>query len=185
MENIAKFLETANRLKSVRRSGWVERGVADAESTADHSYMMGLMALALPFGGDRCRVLKMIIVHDLAEAVVGDIISKDNWEGGSHTREEKTGLEREAMKKIVSSLDSKIAKEMMSLWNEFNDGKTREASFARDIDVAERLIQAHAYHRAGNFRKPLEGFWDDSSLSRIKSKSIKALVRNIIGLKQI
>jgi putative hydrolase of HD superfamily len=180
MADIAEFLDVARKLKSTKRTGWIERGVREPESSADHSWMMGLMALTLPFDGDRDRALRMIAVHDLAEAVVGDIISKDNWNAGSHTREEKTRLERDAMKGIIAKLDRSTASEMMKLWTEFNEGKTKEAVFARDIDVAERLIQALAYRKEGNFRKPLDGFWDETSLSKIKSESIKALVKKII-----
>ena len=177
-----KFLEIAARLKSVKRTGWVERGVEGAESVADHSWMMALMCMVLPFEGDRDKAVKMALVHDIAEAEVGDIITKENWPAkGTMNEKDKTSLERKAIKKLASLLDAETAKEVQSLWDEFEEGKTREASFVRDIDIAECLIQAYRYHKAGNFRKPLEGFWDERTIGWIKSESIKTLVRKVIG----
>jgi len=176
-----KFLEIAAKLKSVKRTGWVERGVRNAESSADHSWMMALMCMVLPFDGDRDKAVKMALVHDIAEAEVGDIITKENWEsGGSMNEKDKISLERKAIRKLASLLDAETAKDVQSLWEEFEAGKTREASFVRDIDIAECLIQASRYHKAGNFSKPLEGFWDEKVMSTIKSESIKTLVRRII-----
>jgi len=179
---IEKFLEIAAKLKSVRRQGWVERGVRAPESSADHSWMVAVMALTLPFDGNRDKAVKMALLHDLAEAEVGDIITKENWpkEGRMHEKE-KVAREREAMKEMLSGLDKNMAKELVSLWGEFSEGKTKEAVFVRDIDVAERLMQAHRYHRDGNFMKPLGGFWDEKAMGTIKSESIKTLVKRIIG----
>jgi len=181
MTDIDDFLETAAKLKSVKRQGWVERGVREPESSADHSWMMALMCMTLPFDGDRNKAVKMAIVHDLAEAVVGDIITKENWEaGGTMRAKDKQKLEKNAFAEMVSSLEKQASKEMLSLWEEFEGGKTSEAMFVKDVDAAERLIQAFRYHKAGNFCKPLDGFWDDKAMSTIRSEAIKTLIRRII-----
>ncbi len=184
MERFKEFLGAMEKIKHIKRSGWVERGVKNAESTADHIFMMALMCMTLPAEGiDRAKAIKMALVHDIAEAKVGDIITTEAWQGGGHMpKAEKEKKEREGMKELLSTLPKETAKEIRELWEEFMEHKTPEAVFVSDIDIAERMIQAYRYHKAGNFEKPLEGFWDDNAMSNIKSEKIKTLVKNIIGI---
>lgn len=68
------FMHLVERLKTTRRTGWIERSVHAPESIADHMYRMSLLALTLPPGvanGQRC--VGICLVHDLVEAVAGDI----------------------------------------------------------------------------------------------------------------
>src|SRR5690242_10124588 len=71
---LGALAEAAGALKEVRRKGWVDRGVPDAESVADHSYRVALLAWALARarGLDAGRAMLIGLVHDLAEADVGD-----------------------------------------------------------------------------------------------------------------
>src|SRR5829696_4899937 len=71
---LGELAESAGSLKQVRRKGWVDRGVPDAESVADHSYRVALLAWALARarGLDAERAMLIGLVHDLAEAEVGD-----------------------------------------------------------------------------------------------------------------
>lgn len=181
--DILKFYNKAIKLKDVKRTGWVERGVSSPESVADHSFMMALMCMVMPERGiDKEKAIKMALIHDIAEAETGDIITKENWEEkGTMTRAEKSQLEENVLKKMLSHLDVSIAQEIISLWREYNEGKIPEAVFVNDIDNAERIIQAYGYHSKGNFEKPLNGFWDEKCMSHIRNERIKKLVKNIIG----
>jgi len=184
MDRLSDFLEVARNLKSVKRTGWVERGVSGPESVADHSCMMALMCMAMPADGrvNRDRAVGMALVHDLAEAETGDIIKKENWPvGGSMAAAEKADLERKALKNMLAGVERRTASEMLGLWEEYEEGVTAEAIFVRDIDVAERIMQAKSYHDKGNFSRSLEGFWDESNMGLIRNKSIKMLVMKVIG----
>ncbi|KAE8673242.1 hypothetical protein F3Y22_tig00111799pilonHSYRG00052 [Hibiscus syriacus] len=69
------FLTLCHRLKTTKRKGWINHGIKGPESVADHMFRMALMALIasdLP-GVNRERCIKIAIVHDIAEAIVGDI----------------------------------------------------------------------------------------------------------------
>jgi putative hydrolase of HD superfamily len=139
--------------------------------------------MVLPFDGDRCKAVKMAVVHDLAESEIGDLITKENWaKCGTISAADKAVLEKDALEKMLSNLDKKTSDEIMNLWNEYGDGKTSEAVFVKDIDAAERMIQAYRYDKDKRSKKTLHGFWDHRNIDKIKNESIKTLVKNIIGL---
>jgi putative hydrolase of HD superfamily len=77
MIELLRVLVQTGRLKTLRRAGWLRIGLTDGESVADHSFGTALLALLLAtdLDVDRDRVIKLALVHDLAESdpEVGDI----------------------------------------------------------------------------------------------------------------
>jgi putative hydrolases of HD superfamily len=101
-------------LQQTPRTGWVRSGVANPESIADHMYRMAVLALTTAGSEyDQCKLVKMAIVHDLAEALVGDIAPSDNVPAA-----EKHAREAAALKEIVEDLgaDTVAAQEISDLW---------------------------------------------------------------------
>ncbi|KAF8042027.1 hypothetical protein BT93_A0586 [Corymbia citriodora subsp. variegata] len=89
------FLTLCHRLKTTKRKGWINQGIDGPESIADHMYRMALMALIaddLP-GLDRERCIKIAIVHDIAEAIVGDITPADGVPKAEKSRREQAALD--------------------------------------------------------------------------------------------
>ncbi len=73
-----QFFHTITQLKLLPRQGWLRYGIQQVESVADHMYRMGVMSMCIADATiDRNKLLKICIVHDLAEAVVGDITPYD------------------------------------------------------------------------------------------------------------
>ncbi|KAF4657035.1 HD domain-containing protein 2 [Perkinsus olseni] len=150
-EGIVDFMHFLGQLKTLRRTGWVRSGVPDPESDCDHMHRCAVMAMLTPAGKkdfDRQRTIRMALVHDLAEAVAGDITP---FCGVS--KEEKHQLEREGLKRMLSSLREDpgsrgTAQEIEDLWNEFEAGVTQEAIYAKDIDKFEMVLQAYEYEKA-------------------------------------
>src|SRR5713226_9513959 len=72
--DLLAFFRAAGGLKRLPRQGWVDRGIPAPESVADHSFRAALMALVLgsAAGLDTARLVKLVIVHDLPEALAGD-----------------------------------------------------------------------------------------------------------------
>jgi putative hydrolase of HD superfamily len=190
--NLVKFFEIAAKLKEVERMGWVERGVKNPESSSEHSFMVALMVLILGTKVSRDtfnrrgngrkldieKALKMAVIHDLPEAIVGDIISKENWEEGGHMWGlEKASKELPAMKKLTSLSGDK---DILELWNEFEGQKTPEARFVKDVDRLATIFQAVEYHRNGNYRKPLPPFWDEKGLSSVKDPELKRVLQSFL-----
>ena len=74
LDGILAFLRAAERLKAVTRSAWTSTG--QPESVAEHTWRLCLMAMLLygrvP-GVDLARLLRMCLIHDLGEAIRGDV----------------------------------------------------------------------------------------------------------------
>ena len=94
-------------------------------------------------------------MHDVAEAIVGDITPHDGV-----SKEEKRIMEETAMKKIADELDSvELAKEAFDLWLEYELGVTEESKIAKQLDKLEMIIQANEYEIA-NPGIQLNSFFD-------------------------
>lgn len=159
-KDLAPFFEAALALKTVRRAGWVAKaGIQDAESVADHSFAMCAagMVLADLLKLDTEKVMKMIVLHDLAESVVGDYMP------GEVAAEEKRRQEDRAMKSILSSLPAGLKKEYEKTWQEFQGGATETARFVHRLDKLEMAMQARRYIRDGRYdKKLLEPFFESA-----------------------
>jgi putative hydrolase of HD superfamily len=131
------FLREAERLKDVLRSGRTSSG--RAESTAEHSWRLCLMALAfadaLP-GVDTLKLLKLCVVHDLGEALHGDIPA---IEQAAHP--DKSAHERNDLLTLTAALDGPLRDEIVALWDEYEAAATPEARAAKALDKLETILQ--------------------------------------------
>jgi putative hydrolase of HD superfamily len=136
---IIEFLRLAERLKTELRHSWLSSG--RRESVAEHSWQMALMALVAhrhlehPVSIDRS--LRMILVHDLVEAVVGDV---PVFEKGIR-KEEKAKMESAAIERIRLMLDPSSGGEIHELFLEYEAAQTPEAKFAKALDKLEVQFQ--------------------------------------------
>ncbi len=143
--NLEKFMEYAGRLKRIKRTGWMIRGVPEPETVAEHTYRAALLGyiLAKIQGANAERVMIMLLIHDLAESIIGDIIP----EAEQYLNKEEA--EKSAMEQILTNLDEDISKELMGIYLEFMEGTTLEARIARKADKMEMSFQAREYARMG------------------------------------
>lgn len=139
-EDFIGFAQDVEALKRRDRAGWVLRGIDNPESVADHSWGTGMFAMVLapkfriPVG----HAVKMSIVHDLGEYSAPDYTPYDNV-----TKEEKFRQEEEAMLKLCSKMQG--TDEIMALWREMKEGKTRTAKFIKLVEYIEMMSQARFY----------------------------------------
>lgn len=168
-EGLWEFLHVVDALKGTVRRGWVREGVREPESVADHTFGLALLALVLPLpaGVDRDRLLRLAVVHDLAEARVGDLTP------GELPPDEKHALERAAMTELAALLPN--GGELLDLWAEYEADATPTARFAHDLDRLEMLLQALAYEEAGN-PGPLDSFWE-AERNRVRDPGLAAFLR--------
>lgn len=172
MKEILNFLRKALKLKGVKRRGWVKAGVRNPESVADHTY--GLALLSMVFGDleglNVEKLLRLALIHDLEEAVVGDLTPEEK-EGIPGLR----GLEEGAVRRLLSSLPEGLRRRYYELWLEYKDGSSREAKLVKQLDRAEMLLQALIYELEGFDPKKLQSFW--ASPGRGLEGGVERLVR--------
>lgn len=169
MTKLSCLISLLGQLKDLPRSGWLCKSVQNPESVADHSFGVALLTLLLaPEHLDRNKCLKLAIVHDLSEAIVGDYTPFDNI-----SREEKSNLETKAQKKLVSELESA---ELAELFAEYEANQTPEAQFVHDIDRLEAVIQAKYYENNRPVSDLLSEFIEYASKHLNDEKGIAAML---------
>jgi len=132
-----EFLREAERLKDTLRSAYTSNG--RTESVADHSWRLALLAMTfsdqLP-DVDLLRLLKICLLHDLGEAINGDIPAPEQDSGTP-----KSGQERDDFKSLIAPLPAAVRSEFLALWDEYENGTTREAKVAKALDKVETILQ--------------------------------------------
>jgi putative hydrolases of HD superfamily len=138
------FLLTCGNLKRIKRTGWLNHGIKEAESIADHMHRMSILAMSLKDPNiDKYKLIKMAIVHDLAEAVAGDITPDQGV-----SKEAKFKLEFDGIQLFKAQLNgSPFSLEIESLWLEYENGTSPEAKVCKDFDKYEMILQAFEYEK--------------------------------------
>ena len=137
IEGILTFIGEAERLKNVLRSAWTSTG--RQESTTDHSWRLCLLAMMLErdLGDvDFPRVLKMAVVHDLGEALGGDVPAPL-----ASSAPDKHAREREDLLTLTAALPHDLRDELLELWDEYGAAETPEARLVKGLDKLETIIQ--------------------------------------------
>lgn len=160
---VRELLERLNDLKQIPRVGWLECAVPldEAEDVAQHIFETTSITLLLldELGReikklDRERALSMAVIHDWAEALIGDFsYTIQKWMGPGN----KERMEREAFRDMVSCLPRK--EEYLRLWGEYNEKRTSEARLVRVADYLSLMVQAIKYRERGNRSKGLDELW--------------------------
>ena len=134
------------KLKKLKRTGWLRSGVAhsDCESVAEHSFGTGFLGFVIA-----CeiypelnaeRVMLLGCIHDLGEAVTGDVLPWDKAEIADFDAQERAGA-------LQTTTGLKALPKFMELYDEYHAGKTPEAKLVRQVDKLEMLLQAYCYEK--------------------------------------
>lgn len=181
--DLLALLRTFADLKRLGRTGWIDRGVPpdEVESVADHSLLTVLTAWLAAAGDatlDRDRVLKLALVHDLAEALIGDAPPYEaadvpdradaqalrSFFSVRHLRSPenaaaKRDAEHAATERLLALMPPAIAREFRDLWEEYDAQATPESRFVKQVDRLEAFLQARRYAQ-DHPDLPLWGFSD-------------------------
>lgn len=136
LDGVLDFLRSAERLKNVTRSAWTTAG--QPESVAEHTWRLCLMAIVLHDRFpevDIARLLKICVIHDLGEALHGDIPAPAQIESGKAENERRDLLE------LLSPLPERLRTELTALWDEYEAASSPEAKVAKALDKLETILQ--------------------------------------------
>lgn len=172
--NLKKFFLLVEKLKTTKRRGWtVKSTVNDIESVADHSYAASTIAMVLSdtMNLNTEKILKMMLLHDLPESIIGDLMPGEN--------PNKSKEEDNAMNNIMTNLPYHVRKEYLEIWNEFKNNKSEESRFAHEIDKLELIIQLFLYKE--HISEDVLKEFLHSSKVKINSELNKKVLKEIIG----
>lgn len=169
ISNAMSFYLWTARLTDKVRSGWDDKhwniSKDRREDIADHVYKVCNLAIALTsefdFDINLAKVLKMLIIHEIGEARIGDITPFDGI-----SPQKKRKIESEAVARAAGFLTQKL--EIISLWLEFEDKKTKDAQFAYlcdklDADLQSKLYQDMGYHNSLDEQEGNVAFQSDAA----------------------
>ncbi|KAM4712557.1 5'-deoxynucleotidase HDDC2 [Anableps anableps] len=159
MSEMLQFMKLIGHLKRIPRTGWVYRKVKNPESVSDHMYRMAIMSLTITDPTvDRDRCIKLALVHDMTECIVGDIAPSDNI-----SKTEKHRREEEAMRHLSSLLPEGLKQEIYALWEEYESQSSPEARLVKQFDLLEMIMQAHEYEELEGTPGRLQEFFDSTT----------------------
>lgn len=138
-------------------------------------YRMSMMSFLIPEDSqiDRTKCMKLALIHDLAESIVGDIspfcgISKDD----------KRQREHKAIIEISSLLHKTSSDEVMKLFNEYEAQESQEAQLVKDYDLFDMILQAFEYEKRDQTPNRHDEFFINTK-GKFKSEFVKKLVEEL------
>ena len=179
-QNSISFFQVVGKLKTVKRTGWVNTGIKNPESVADHSYRLAVLCMVL---GDQLKLnteklVRMALIDDLAESLTGDlVVERGNKRVGD--KDKKFELEQKAITEIFQNIEN--GQQYIELWQEAQEGKSREAQILTQLDKLEMAFQALEYEDQVDPKK-LDEFWTNAQ-KYIDEKNLKSLFQKLLKLR--
>lgn len=132
------------------------------ENSGEHSWHVTLMAILMEEHAnapvDICRVMKMLLIHDVVEIDAGDTFVYD-----TAASQEQAEKEIRAAERLFGMLPCDQEQELLALWHEFEAAQTDDAKYAKALD---RLIPMLLnYHNNGQS-------WKEHGVSREQALTI-------------
>jgi len=173
---ILDFFKTAANLKNISRQGWIDKLSLDSpESVADHSYSMAIMSMVISdlenYNSE--KILKMVLLHDLAESKIGD------YTPDQISKEKKKELENKAFFEIVRNLPDRVRIQYLKIWEEYQENNSPESKIVHQIDRLEMVLQAKLYQKEGHPKEKLYSFFESAKIDIVHPK-LKELFRKIL-----
>ncbi len=149
-EEIFKFYYLNFRLKNKVRTGWDSKhwNVKSDRIETISEHVVGTIGLAMvlnsefEYNFDTDKELKMLVIHETGETLIGDITPFDGI-----TPEKKKEIEHQAMRDALGNLKEKDS--LLNLLFEFDEQETPEAKCSHYCDKIEADLQAKIYQDKG------------------------------------
>ncbi len=162
LEKQLALLIELDKLKSVLRRTRVKSAESRLENSGEHSWHVALMAVLMEEHAnapvDICRVMKMLLIHDVVEIDAGDTFVYD-----TAATKEQAEKEIKAAERLFGMLPIDQGQELLALWQEFEAAQSDDAKYAKALD---RLIPMLLnYHNNGQS-------WKENSVTREQALTI-------------
>ena len=161
LDPLYRFWQYGVALKLEPRKGWQKRVEGRIESVADHSFAVALLALyeGERRGYDLEKILKLALIHDLEEAIIGDLTPRDKAHRGA-TRVQR---DRErAIRELLSKLPAKSRPAYLRLWRDLRERRSKESRLVHQLDKVEMAFQAKEYGKRTGQQK-MRDFYDSAN----------------------
>ena len=155
-------------LAKTPRSGFHFLG-SGQQSVAEHVHRVVYVGwvLATLEGADVAKVMKMCLLHDLAEARTSDL----NYVHQKYAHSD----EEAAIQDLAQTLT--FGNEMIEVLNELKERKTKEALITKDADQIEWLLSLKEQVDIGNSRAAT---WIPSAVKRLKTEKAQVMAGEIL-----
>ena len=138
LEKQLEFALTIDKEKNILRQTHLS-GHGRRENDAEHAWHMAVMAYLLREYSnediDISKVMILCLIHDIVEIEAGDTYAYD-----AESQLSKKKREDAAKEKIFSLLPDDQKNDFISLFDEFEEGMTAEAKFAKAMDNVQPLM---------------------------------------------
>jgi len=171
-KKVVNFIFELNQLKRQRHTGFQMAGVKNPDTVAEHVMRAAQIGyiLAVMEGVNPEKVACMLLVHDNAEARIGDQNKVSSRYFSKHDGE------AQAMVEQLKALDGEIEKKWNSYYNEFEKRATKEGVVAKDADWLEVAFQAKEYLDLG-YRSSID--WINNVERALETRSAKKLMKEM------
>jgi len=173
---ILDFFKSAINLKNISRQGWIDKlSLKHPESVADHSYSMAIMGMIMSDleNYDSEKILKMILLHDLAESKIGDYTPNEI------NADKKERIENNAFFEITAKLPITLKSQYDEIWTEYQNHTTPESKIVHQIDKLEMALQAKTYQKQGAPKEKILPFLESARIN-ITHPKLKEIFTKII-----
>ena len=133
-QQLIEFMGVIEKLKCNTRHSWTSSG--RRESVAEHSWRLSVLAMLCADeypDMDHDKLIRMCLIHDLGEALTGDVPS-------FYKTEQNELTEAEAWEQIFAILPEPYANEFRALYKEMEAKETPEAKLYKALDNMEAVI---------------------------------------------
>lgn len=138
LEQQMQFIQEIDKEKSIFRQSYIADGTRK-ENDAEHAWHMSIMALLLKEHVDPeidlLRTISMLLIHDLVEIDAGDTYAYDE-----QAKQDQKEREEKAAKRIFGLLPEDQNQSFRNLFEEFENGNSQEARFARALDRFQPMM---------------------------------------------
>lgn len=147
VEKIFDFMRVLDKVCLVKRATLLSDGTAETDSS--HSFKLAFMVMLiypyLKHQYNYSRLLELALVHDIAEAEIGDY-PKAMQRAHPEIKAQKNAQELTAMRKYCAILSEPMKQKIWNLYQEYEAKQTAEAKLITALDKVDANMQANFYH---------------------------------------